>query len=110
MKIIAPMTQKRLGELIGRFPSRRIAVMGDFFLDKYLDTDPRRADVSVESGKTAHQVVAIRHSPGAAGTVTGNLAALGAGTIHAVGIVGGRRREFLIFARTCAPWGAAVRP
>lgn len=88
MKIIAPMTQKRLGELIGRFPSRRIAVMGDFFLDKYLDTDPRRADVSVESGKTAHQVVAIRHSPGAAGTVTGNLAALGAGTIHAVGIVG----------------------
>ena len=88
MTTIAPMTQDRLRELVGRFPSRRIAVMGDFFLDKYLDTDPRMADVSVETGKTAHQVVAVRHSPGAAGTVTSNLAALGAGTMHAVGIVG----------------------
>ena len=82
------MTQDRLRDLIGRFPTRRIAVLGDFFLDKYLDTDPRIADVSVESGKTAHQVVAVRHSPGAAGTVVCNLAALGAGTLHAVGIVG----------------------
>ena len=36
----ANLTQARLRELIERFPSCRIAVLGDFFLDKYLDVDP----------------------------------------------------------------------
>ena len=67
---------------------RRIAVVGDFFLDKYLDVDPALAEASLETGKTAHQVVAVRHSPGAAGTVVSNLAALGAGTLHAIGFTG----------------------
>jgi len=78
----------RLDAVTSRFPSLRVAVLGDFFLDKYLDTDPRIAEISVESGRTAHQVVAVRHSPGAAGTVAGNLAALGAGTLHAIGYTG----------------------
>jgi len=82
------MKIERLQELLDRFPSRRIAVLGDFFLDKYLETDPDLAETSVETGKTAHQVVEIRTSPGAAGTVVNNLAALGAGTLHAVGAVG----------------------
>ncbi|MEP0844599.1 MAG: carbohydrate kinase, partial [Phycisphaerae bacterium] len=84
----AALSQDRLAELIGAFASRRVAVLGDFFLDKYLDVDPRLADVSVESGKTAHQVVNVRTSPGAAGTVMGNLAALGAGRLHAIGLTG----------------------
>jgi sugar/nucleoside kinase (ribokinase family) len=50
--------------------------------------DPAIAEVSVESGKTAHQVVAIRCSPGAAGTIVNNLAALRAGEIHILGITG----------------------
>ena len=58
----------------------RIAVVGDFFLDKYLDVDPTLVELSVETGKHAHQVVGIRRSPGAAGTIVCNLAALGAGT------------------------------
>jgi rfaE bifunctional protein kinase chain/domain len=82
------MTAERLAELIGRFPRLRIAVLGDFFLDKYLDIDPALAEISVETGKTAHQVVNVRHSPGAAGTVVCNLAALGVGTLHAVGFAG----------------------
>lgn len=82
------MGQERLAEIVARFPSRRIAVVGDFFLDKYLDVDPRLAEISVETGKTAHQVVRIRHSPGAAGTVVCNLAALGIGTLSCVGIIG----------------------
>jgi bifunctional ADP-heptose synthase (sugar kinase/adenylyltransferase) len=88
MNRIPPMTQERLAELIRRFPTRRIAVIGDFFLDKYLETDPRLAELSVETGRTAHQTVAVRHSPGAAGTVVANLAALGAGRLHALGIIG----------------------
>lgn len=63
-------------------------MVGDFFLDKYLDVDPALAEPSLETGKVAHQVIGIRHSPGAAGTVVCNLAALGAGTIHAVGFTG----------------------
>jgi len=88
MKTFTRMPPERLEELLKGFPRVRVAVIGDFFLDKYLDVDPRLAEVSVESGKTAHQVVGIRHSPGAAGTVTGNLAALGAGRLHAVGCTG----------------------
>lgn len=82
------MTPERLQQLIDRFPSRKIAVLGDFFLDKYLDTDPALAEVSIETAKTAHQVVAIRRSPGAAGTVVNNLAALGAGSMYAIGATG----------------------
>lgn len=82
------MNPDRLRELVGRFPGCRVAVLGDFFLDKYLDVDPRLAEVSVESGKTAHQVVSIRTSPGAAGTIVNNLVSLRAGEIHVLGITG----------------------
>jgi len=82
------MTPDRLRELLDLFPSRRIAVLGDFFLDKYLEVDPKLAEPSLETGRTAHQVVEIRKSPGAAGTVVNNLAALGTGTLHALGAVG----------------------
>ena len=88
MKTIATCHTERLAELVGRFGRLRIAVVGDFFLDKYLDVDPAIAETSVETGKTAHQVAAVRHSPGAAGTVVANLAALGAGELHAVGFTG----------------------
>jgi bifunctional ADP-heptose synthase (sugar kinase/adenylyltransferase) len=88
MKTFHDMPADRLEQLIERFPRLRIAVLGDFFLDKYLDVDPALAEVSIETGKTAHQVVGIRHSPGAAGTVVCNLAALGTGTLHAIGFTG----------------------
>ncbi len=88
MKQFAGITAERLDQLIAGFSQARIAVVGDFFLDKYLDVDPQLAEVSLETGKTAHQVIRIRHSPGAAGTVVCNLAALGAGCIFCVGIIG----------------------
>ena len=88
MKTLNSLPAERLAELVERFGRLRIAVLGDFFLDKYFDVDPSLAEVSLETGKTAHQVVSVRHSPGAAGTVVSNLAALGAGTLHAVGFTG----------------------
>lgn len=88
MKILDDMSADRLQELLDRFPQLRIAVIGDFFLDKYLEVDPSLAEVSVETGKAAHQVVSVRHSPGAAGTIVCSLAALGAGSLHAVGFTG----------------------
>ena len=82
------MTSERLHELLASFPNKRILVVGDFFLDKYLEFDPSLAEVSLETGKVANQVTAIRHYPGAAGTVAGNLVALKAGEIIAVGYTG----------------------
>ncbi len=81
------MTHTRLAELTGQFKSRRIAVMGDFFLDKYLECDPALAETSLETGKAAHQVVQVRHSPGAAGNIVSNLISLGA-SVYAVGFTG----------------------
>ncbi len=88
MKTFDHMSPERLEELTARFEQARIAVLGDFFLDKYFDVDPALAEVSLETGKTAHQVVRVRHSPGAAGTVVCNLAALGAGELFAIGFAG----------------------
>ncbi len=98
MKTFANMQDDRLAEILAEFGRLRIAIVGDFFLDKYLDVDPSLAEVSIETGKTAHQVVAVRHSPGAAGTVAGNLAALGVRTLHAVGFCGNDGEGFELVA------------
>lgn len=82
------MTGARLDALLARFARLRVAVLGDFFVDKYLLLDPALAEISLETGLEAHQVVGVRCQPGAAGTVTNNLSALGLGTILAVGCVG----------------------
>ncbi len=82
------MKSSRLAELTDRFPSCRVAVLGDFFLDQYLDVDPALEERSLETGKRAHQVAAVRSSPGAAGTVVNNLASLACGRVHALGITG----------------------
>ncbi|MFB3902552.1 MAG: bifunctional heptose 7-phosphate kinase/heptose 1-phosphate adenyltransferase [Acidobacteriota bacterium] len=81
------MELQRLKELLSRFTQVRLAVLGDFFLDEYLVIDPALAEVSIETRLSAHQVVAVRNSPGAAGTVCSNLVALGVHT-QAIGIVG----------------------
>ena len=82
------MNEPRLREILSQFPRLRIAVIGDFFLDKYLLIDPELDEPSVETGLTAYQIVGKRRSPGAAGTVVNNLKALGVGTIDAVGMSG----------------------
>jgi len=82
------MTPSRLDELLSRFSDHTIAVIGDFFLDRYLELDPALAEVSLETGLTAHQVVEVRCQPGAAGTVVANLRALGVGQVLCLGFVG----------------------
>jgi rfaE bifunctional protein kinase chain/domain len=82
------MDLHRLNQIVDRFPDMRVVVLGDFFLDKYMITDPAIAERSIETGLEARQVVEIRCSPGAAGTVTNNLSALGIGRIDALGVIG----------------------
>ena len=81
------MQAARLRELLDRFPGLTVLVAGDFFLDKYLDIDPRLSEPSLETGLQAYQVAGVRCYPGAAGTVANNLRALDVAVI-ALGVVG----------------------
>ena len=82
------MDSARFSAIVERYSGLRIAVLGDFCLDRYLEIDPAKAEVSIETGLPVHNVINVRAQPGAAGTIVGNLAALGVGTILPVGIVG----------------------
>src|SRR5262245_9938952 len=82
------MTPQRLQALTTHYPKLRVAVIGDFCLDRYLEIDPGRAEVSIETGLAVHNVVNVRSQPGAAGTILNNLVALGVGRIDPVGFCG----------------------
>jgi rfaE bifunctional protein kinase chain/domain len=82
------MTASRLNEILSRFGDLTIAVVGDFFLDKYLEIDPALTEISLETGLEARQVVRVRCQPGAAGTVVSNLCALGIGRVVCIGFTG----------------------
>lgn len=82
------MTLNELQDLLAQFKNLNILVIGDFFLDRYLIFDPNLAETSIETGLEAHQIIEIRNQPGAAGTVTSNLNALGVGHIFALGVIG----------------------
>ena len=78
----------RLRTLVEAFPAQRIGVVGDFFLDSYLECDPALDEKSLETGKTCYQVIGYRRQPGAAGNVAANLRSLGVGAVEAVGYCG----------------------
>lgn len=82
------MTPARFAEITARYESLRIAVLGDFSLDRYLDIDPALEETSLETGLPVHNVTAVRSQPGAAGTILANLVALGVGRLHAIGFCG----------------------
>jgi bifunctional ADP-heptose synthase (sugar kinase/adenylyltransferase) len=81
-----------IAELIDRIlrtvPKRTIGVLGDLFLDRYLDIDAAYNEPSIETGLTAYQVTRVRSYPGAAGTVINNLSALGVGRILPIAYIG----------------------
>src|SRR5688500_13697825 len=70
-------SSERLESLLCNFPNRKVGLVGDLFLDRYLDLAPGVKELSIETGLEAYQIPIIRNSPGAMGTVLNNLAALG---------------------------------
>jgi len=82
------VTRARLDEILSHFSNATIAVVGDFFLDKYLEIDPALSEVSLETGLEARQVVRVRCQPGAAGTIVSGLCALGVGRVVCIGFIG----------------------
>src|SRR5205823_48758 len=75
-------------KILATIPQRTIGVLGDLFLDRYLDLDAALTEPSIETGLDAYQVVNVRSYPGAAGTVINNLAALGVGRIVPISMIG----------------------
>lgn len=82
------LTFERLQTLLAAFGRLKIGLVGDLFLDRYLDIDPELEELSIETGLEAYQVTQIRNSPGALGTVMNNLAALGVGRLLPVTVLG----------------------
>src|SRR3954471_13366314 len=82
------LTTALIDDILARLPALTIGVLGDLFLDRYLDLDASLTELSLETGLAAYQVVRVRSCPGAAGTVINNLAALGVGRIVPVAVLG----------------------
>src|SRR5271154_6436986 len=82
------MKPERFAAITDQYPRLRIGVVGDFCLDRYLEIDPGRAEMSIETGLPVHNVVRVRSQPGGAGTIVNNLVALGIGEIIAIGFCG----------------------
>ena len=68
--------------------SLKIGLIGDLFLDRYLELVPGHHELSIETGLEAYQIFRVRNSPGALGTVMNNLAALGVGRLIPVTVLG----------------------
>jgi rfaE bifunctional protein kinase chain/domain len=82
------LTAAVIEQILTSNPQRTIGVLGDLFLDRYLELDSALTEPSIETGLDAYQVVSVRSCPGAAGTVINNLAALGVGRIVPISMIG----------------------
>ena len=77
-----------ISEIIGKINDVKIAVYGDFCLDAYWTMDPAGSEVSVETGLQAESVASQIYSPGGAGNVLANVAALKPKEIKVIGVIG----------------------
>ncbi len=76
---------ERLCEILDHTPGRRILVVGDYMIDRYLYGDAER--ISPEAPVPVLRVVRQDDALGGAGSVAADIAALGA-TPHCIGIAG----------------------
>jgi bifunctional ADP-heptose synthase (sugar kinase/adenylyltransferase) len=76
-------------EILRGIGKLRVLVAGDVCLDRWCWYDPALAEASRETGIPRIAVVRTEVTPGAAGTVANNLAALGAERVDVLGLIGG---------------------
>lgn len=74
--------------ILDALQSKSVLVVGDICLDLWCTYDPEASEPSRETG--LHRVAVVRReaSPGAAGTVSSNLVALGVSRVAVLGVVG----------------------
>jgi rfaE bifunctional protein kinase chain/domain len=82
------MTSERFEKITAQYASLHVAVVGDFCLDRYLEIDPSREEVSIETGLPVYNISGVRAQPGGAGTIVNNLSALGVHAIYPIGFAG----------------------
>jgi bifunctional ADP-heptose synthase (sugar kinase/adenylyltransferase) len=82
------ISYERLDAVLSTLPRLTIGLVGDLFLDRYLELIPGSSELSIETGLEAYQIERVRNSPGALGTVLNNLAALGVGLLVPVTAIG----------------------
>jgi len=75
-------------EVLASFPTLSALVVGDVCLDRWCYYDPQLSEPSRETSIPRVAVVEYERTPGAAGTVASNLAALGVGRVAVLGVVG----------------------
>jgi rfaE bifunctional protein kinase chain/domain len=74
--------------ILEALPRMSALVVGDVCLDRWCRYDPAQAEPSRETGIPRIGVVSTESTPGAAGTVANNLAALGVGRVAVLGAIG----------------------
>src|SRR5436190_13538998 len=82
------LSRDKLDAILRTLPRLTIGLVGDLFLDRYLELVPLSRELSIETGLEAYQIERVRNSPGALGTVLNNLAALGVGLLAPVTAIG----------------------
>ena len=82
------LSEPIIDRILAHLPRLRMGILGDLFLDRYLDIDADLTEPSIETGLDAYQVVRVRSYPGAAGTVINNLVALGVSTVYPIAVIG----------------------
>src|SRR5271154_495795 len=75
-------------ELLAKMAAMRILVAGDICLDRWCRYDPDLSIPSRETGIPRIAVTSTENTPGAAGTVAGNLRALGVKGVAVLGAIG----------------------
>ena len=97
------MKPERFEAITSCYARLRIAVVGDFTLDRYLEIDPARPENSIETGLPVYNVTKVRSLPGCGGTILNNLCAMGVGAIYPVGFCGvdGEGFELVRALRQC---------
>jgi rfaE bifunctional protein kinase chain/domain len=79
------LTRERLEETLREFQGVKVAIVGDFYLDRYISGSMEA--ISREAAVPVVRIETDSYSPGAAGNTACNLASMGADVV-AVGVIG----------------------
>ncbi len=82
------LSENRLSEILESISSVRIGVLGDFCVDMYWYADMTRSELSRETPHFPLPIIAEKMSPGAAGNVAANIAALKPASLTVFGAAG----------------------
>lgn len=102
-----PLTREELKRRLEAVDGAKICLIGDFCLDIYWHADMRLSELSRETPHYPLPIVEERFSPGGAGNVACNIAALRPGSLRVVGAAGTDWRGDLLL-RALAEHGIGV--